>query len=159
MENYTGQDIEITLKINRISDRIGKDIPDPFYATEGSAAMDLHACTDAQVTIAPGKQVLIPSGIAIQLPSPGYVALVFARSGLAIKSGICLSNGVGVIDSDYRGEILVGLVNLSDRVYTVRPGDRIAQLMVTPVSRPNLSFVPCLDETERGAGGFGSTGR
>ena len=87
------------------------------------------------------------------------MALVFARSGLGIKKGICLSNGVGVIDSDYRGEIGVGLVNLSDEAYTVMPGDRIAQLMVVPVVCPTLSFVDELDDTARGAGGFGSTGR
>ena len=87
------------------------------------------------------------------------MALVFARSGLGIKKGVCLSNGVGVIDSDYRGEIGVGLVNLSGESYTVQPGDRIAQLMVVPVVQPTLSFVDELDETERGRGGFGSTGR
>ncbi|SMC56887.1 dUTP diphosphatase [Papillibacter cinnamivorans] len=149
----------MTLKIKKISDKIGTEIPAPFFATAGSAAMDLHACMEAAVTIPPGKSAAIPSGIAIALPSPDYVALVFARSGLAVKHGICLSNGVGVIDSDYRGEILVGLVNLSDREYTLRPGDRVAQLMVVPVCRPGLSFVSDLDDTERGAGGFGSTGR
>ena len=98
-------------------------------------------------------------GLAIALPSADYVALVFARSGLGIKQGVCLANGVGVIDSDYRGEIGVGLVNLGDNPYTVRPGDRIAQLMVTPVVRPTVVPVSELDETDRGAGGFGSTGR
>lgn len=100
-----------------------------------------------------------PTGLAIALPSADYVALVFARSGLGIKQGVCLANGVGVIDSDYRGEIGVGLVNLGDNPYTVRPGDRIAQLMVTPVVRPTVVPVSELDETDRGAGGFGSTGR
>ena len=93
------------------------------------------------------------------LPSKDYVALVFARSGLGIKKGVCLSNGVGVIDSDYRGEIAVGLVNLSGEDYTVQPGDRIAQLMVVPVVQPTISLVPELDDTDRGSGGFGSTGR
>ena len=121
--------------------------------------MDLCACVDEAVTLAPGQRRGIPTGIAIALPSPDYVALVFARSGLGIKKGVCLSNGVGVIDSDYRGEIAVGLVNLSGEDYTVQPGDRIAQLMVTPVVRPVLVQAEELDETDRGAGGFGSTGR
>ena len=147
------------LKYKAVSDKIGKEIPAPFYATPGSAAMDLCACVDAPVEIAPRALVSIPTGIAIALPSPEYVALVFARSGLGIKHGVALSNGVGVIDSDYRGEIRVGLTNLSDVPYTVQPGDRIAQLMVTPVVRPALVQVEELDETQRGTGGFGSTGK
>jgi len=147
------------LKIKALSPRIGRDIPAPHFATAGAAAMDLCACVDEPVTLEAGQRALIPTGIAIALPDPGYVALVFARSGLGIKRGVCLSNGVGVIDSDYRGEIGVGLVNLSDEAYTVQPGDRIAQLMVVPVVQPALSFVEELDETERGRGGFGSTGR
>ena len=147
------------LKIKALSQRIGQDIPAPHFATAGAAAMDLCACVDEPVTLAAGARALIPTGIAIALPDPGYVALVFARSGLGIKKGVCLSNGVGVIDSDYRGEIGVGLVNLSGESYTVQPGDRIAQLMVVPVVQPTLSFVDALDETERGQGGFGSTGR
>lgn len=98
--------------------------------------MDLYACIDQPVTLAAGERRLIPTGIAIALPSADYVALVFARSGLGIKQGVCLSNGVGVIDSDYRGEIGVGLVNLGGEAYTVQPADRIAQLMVTPVVQP-----------------------
>ena len=147
------------LKIKALSPRIGHDIPAPRFATAGAAAMDLCACVDEPVTLAAGERKLIPTGLAIALPDPGYVALVFARSGLGIKKGIALSNGVGVIDSDYRGEIGVGLVNLSGESYTVRPGDRIAQLMVVPVVQPTLSFADTLDETERGAGGLGSTGR
>ena len=121
--------------------------------------MDLCACLDEAVTLQAGERRLIPTGIAIALPSADYVALVFARSGLGIKQGVCLSNGVGVIDSDYRGEIGVGLVNLGQSEYTVRPGDRIAQLMVTPVVQPTVVQVSELDDTGRGAGGFGSTGR
>ena len=147
------------LKIKAVSDKIGKDIPYPFYATAGAAAMDLCACVDAPVEVAPRALVSIPTGIAIALPSAEYVALVFARSGLGIKHGIALSNGVGVIDSDYRGELTVGLVNHGDVPYTIQPGDRIAQLMVLPILRPTLTVVEELDETERGSGGFGSTGR
>lgn len=146
------------LKIKAVSPKIGTDIPAPFYATPGSAAMDLHACVDAAVTLQPGGRTVIPTGIAIALPSADYVALVFARSGLGIKHGITLSNGVGVIDSDYRGEIRVGLTNLSDTPYTVQPGDRVAQLAVMPVVRAQLVQAEDLDETARGAGGFGSTG-
>lgn len=147
------------VKIKAVSPRIGREIPAPRFATAGAAAMDLCACVDEPVRLASGQRALIPTGIAIALPDADHVALVFARSGLGIKKGVCLSNGVGVIDSDYRGQIGVGLVNLSDEDYTVQPGDRIAQLMVTPVVRPTLSFVEELDETERGRGGFGSTGR
>lgn len=131
----------------------------PKYATPGSAAMDLSACMDEAVTLAPGQRALIPTGIAISLPSPQYVALVFVRSSMGIKYGIGLSNGVGVIDSDYRGEIRVGLTNLSDIPYTVQPGDRVAQLAVMPVAQVQPVQVEELDETDRGAGGFGSTGK
>ena len=147
------------LKIKALSPKIGTDIPLPRFATAGAACMDLYACIDQPVMLAAGERRLIPTGIAIALPSADYVALVFARSGLGIKRGVCLSNGVGVIDSDYRGEISVGLVNLSQDSYTIQPGDRIAQLMVTPVVRPVLVQAEELDETDRGAGGFGSTGR
>ena len=147
------------LKIKPLSPKIGTDIPLPRFATAGAACMDLCACVDEAVTLNAGERRLVPTGIAIALPSPEYVALVFARSGLGIKKGVCLSNGVGVIDSDYRGEIAVGLVNLSAEDYTVQPGDRIAQLMVVPVVQPTISLVPELDDTDRGSGGFGSTGR
>ena len=147
------------LKIKYLSPKIGTEIPAPFYATEGAAAMDLCACVDGEVTVAPRALVSIPTGIAIALPSAEYVALVFARSGLGIKPGVCLSNGVGVIDSDYRGEIRVGLTNLSDTPYTISPGDRIAQLAVVPVVQARLTVCEELPESGRGAGGFGSTGR
>ena len=142
------------LKIKALSDKVGRDFPAPHYATDGAAAMDLCACLDE-----PGERRVIPSGIAIALPSKDYVALVFARSGLGIKKGIALSNGVGVIDSDYRGEVGMGLINLSDEPYTIQPGDRVAQMMISPVILPALRFVDELDETARGAGGLGSTGR
>ncbi len=131
----------------------------PQYATAGAAALDLTARIDEPVTIAPRQLVTLPTGIAIALPSAEYVALVFARSGLGVKHGIALSNGVGVIDSDYRGEIRVGLTNLSDVPYTIQPGDRVAQLAVVPVVRADVTPVAELDETDRGTGGFGSTGK
>ena len=147
------------LKIKALSPKIGTDIPLPRFATAGAACMDLYACIDQPVTLAAGERRLIPTGIAIALPSADYVALVFARSGLGIKKGIALSNGVGVIDSDYRGEVGMGLINLSDEPYTIQPGDRVAQMMISPVILPALRFVDELDETARGAGGLGSTGR
>lgn len=131
----------------------------PAYQTEGSAAMDLRACLDAPVTLGAGERKLIPTGLAIELPNAEYVAILCARSGLAFKSGIALANGIGVIDSDYRGEIGVALLNQSGADYTVRPGDRIAQLMILPVAIAKITEVAALGETERGAGGFGSTGK
>ena len=147
------------LKIKAVSPKIGAEIPFPYYASAGAAAMDLHACIDEAVTLAPGGRAFLPTGIAIALPSAEYVALVFDRSGLGIKHGIALSNGVGVIDSDYRGELRVGLTNLSDTPYTVQPGDRVAQLMVVPVARACVLELDELPATQRGAGGFGSTGK
>lgn len=147
------------LQWKALSPKIGGEIPAPYYASAGAAALDLHACLGGPVTIPAGGRTVIPTGIAIALPSPAYVALVFARSGLGIKKGIALSNGVGVIDSDYRGEIRVGLQNSGSEDYTVQPGDRIAQLAVVPVLQVELEQAETLDETERGAGGLGSTGR
>lgn len=131
----------------------------PKRATGGSAGMDLYACMDSEVTLAPGKLAVIPTGIAIALPSENYMANIYARSGLGVKHGICLSNGVGVVDSDYRGEVCVGLCNVSDTPYTIQPGERVAQLVIAPVSVMPTEEVLSLDSTERGAGGFGSTGR
>ena len=147
------------LRIKALSPKIGDAIPAPRFATPGSAAMDLCACLDGDVTLKAGARQVLPTGIAIALPSADYVALICARSGLASKHGITMANGVGVIDSDYRGELRVALYNESDTDYVIHDGDRIAQLMVLPVVQPTLKFVDELDETERGAGGFGSTGR
>lgn len=147
------------LKIKAVSPKIGRELPWPQRATAGSAGLDLAACIEEDIIISPRQLMKIPTGIAIALPGPEYVALVFARSGLGIKHGIALSNGVGVIDSDYRGEIQVGLTNLSHTPYTIQPGDRIAQLVLTPVVTPEVEITAELEETSRGAGGFGSTGR
>lgn len=147
------------LNVKALSPKIGREIPAPFYATPGAAAMDLHACLDGPVALGPGKRAVIPTGIAIALPSADYAALVLARSGLGIKHGVVPSNCVGLIDSDYRGEIMVGLSNLGETEYVVQPGDRIAQLMIVPVVQAEVQMAEELDQTERGAGGFGSTGR
>lgn len=128
-------------------------------ATCGSAGMDLHACIDSDITINPGEIKIIPTGLSIALENENYVAYIYARSGLAIKHGITLANCVGVIDSDYRGEVCVGLTNISKESYTITPDERIAQLVVAPISMCDAVEVEELDETERGAGGFGSTGK
>ncbi len=146
------------MNIKALSPKIGREIPVPFYATPGSAAMDLHACLEEPVTLPAGGRTSIPTGLAIALPSADYVALIYARSGLGTRHGIIPSNCVGVIDSDYRGEIFVGLMNTGDQPYTIRPGDRIAQMIITPVVRVELNLVEELDGTRRGSGGFGSTG-
>lgn len=149
----------IKLKIKRIPSAGGLLPSMPRYATKGAAAADLHANVDEPVTIAPKSMGKVPTGIAIELPSAEYGAFVFARSGLAIKSGITLSNGVGVIDSDYRGEICVGLFNQSDKPYTINHGDRIAQLCILPVVLFEAFECQTLEDTVRGAGGLGSTGK
>ena len=131
----------------------------PFRATAGSAGMDLYACIDEPVTLKKGEHAVIPTGIAAALPSNELCSFVFARSGLAVKHGITLTNCVGVIDSDYRGEICVSLINQYDEPYTVSPGERIAQLVVMPVAVLQPVEVEELDDTERGTGGFGSTGK
>ncbi len=121
--------------------------------------MDLYACIDEPKTVSPGEILLIPTGIAIEIPRSDYVAYIFARSGLAIKHGITLANSVGVVDSDYRGEVSVGLCNIGREVYTIAPNERIAQLVISPVSLMLPVEVEELSDTERGEGGFGSTGK
>ena len=145
-------DKEIKIKILR------EGVSVPAYATEGSAAADLRSAEEKAVVIQPNGRAMIHTGIAISIGSSEYVALVFARSGLAVKHGICLANGVGVIDSDYTGEVIVGLLNTSDKPFTVEPGDRVAQLGILPVCKGVFVPVDELEKTERGSGGFGSTG-
>ena len=130
----------------------------PKIATAGSAAADLYACIDEAVVIPAGGATVIPTGLAIAVPE-GYGAFIFARSGLGIKHGIIPRNCVGVIDSDYRGEVCVGLQNLSGTDYTVLPKDRIAQMAIMPVMPAEFTECEELSDTERGAGGFGSTGK
>ncbi len=131
----------------------------PHRATSGSAGLDLCACIDEPVTLEGGDTAVIPTGIAIALPSAEYGAFVFPRSGIAVKHGIGLLNSVGVIDSDYRGEIMVGVINQVKEAYTIQPGERIAQMVIMPVSMMPVEEVAELDDTARGAGGFGSTGK
>ncbi len=131
----------------------------PKRATSGSAGMDLCACIDEEITLNPGDLARIPCGIAISMPSNEYAAFIFSRSGLGVKHGITLSNGVGVVDSDYRGEICVGLCNVGSEPYTVSPGERIAQMVIMRVEVFPLVQVENLGSTQRGTGGFGSTGK
>ena len=131
----------------------------PSRGTEGSAGLDLYAAAVEAITIKPGQLAKVPTGIAIDLQDKNLVALIFSRSGLGVKHGITLSNGVGVIDSDYRGEIFVGLCNVGNTAYEVQPGDRIAQMIIMPVPSFTLVEKEKLSETERGVGGFGSTGK
>ena len=131
----------------------------PAYATAGAAAADLCALLDEPLTLAPMQRALVPTGLAIELPGPECVALVYARSGLSIKHGLTMANGVGVVDSDYRGELRVPMVNLGTEPYTIAPGERIAQLCIAPVWQAAFVQADALNDTDRGAGGFGSTGR
>lgn len=135
----------------------GEGLPLPSYATAGSAGMDLRAAIKHPIVLQPGERYLVPTGIRVALPE-GYEAQVRPRSGLAIKRGITVINAPGTVDSDYRGEVKVGLVNLSGEAHTIQRGDRIAQMVVAPVTRVAWQQVASLDDTERGAGGFGSTG-
>ncbi len=130
----------------------------PEYSTDGSLGMDLSAALDKPLTIKAGERALIPLGFAIQIPE-GWGAFVFPRSGLSFKKGITMANCVGVIDTDYTGEVKVSAINLSDKDYTINPGDRVAQLVFLPVEKARFIQSESLDDTERGAGGFGSTGK
>lgn len=131
----------------------------PHYATPGAAGLDLRACLDAAVTLNPGDTVLIPTGMAIHLADPGLAAMILPRSGLGHKHGIVLGNLVGLIDSDYQGQIFVSTWNRGKEAFTIQPLDRIAQLVVVPVLQVGFNVVDDFDASERGAGGFGSTGK
>ena len=142
-----------------VNDLLGKAIAEPAYATEGAAAMDLRACIEAPVVLQPGERTLVKTGLAINMMDPGLVAIVASRSGLSLKHGIRVAQGIGVIDADYHGEIGVILTNDGDEPYTIQPGERIAQLMFQPVVQAQLQYVEQFSTTTgRGEGGFGSTG-
>lgn len=130
----------------------------PQYGSAAAAGADLHACLDGEITIAPGETAFVPTGLAMEIPY-GYAGLIYARSGLACKNGLAPANKVGVIDSDYRGEFIVALHNHGKEAKSVMPGDRIAQLVITPVLMPTYTEVETLSDTERACGGFGSTGK
>jgi dUTP pyrophosphatase len=147
------------LRVKILDRRIGAEFPLPAYATSGSAGLDLRACLDAPLTLEPGKAELIPTGIAIHLEDQGLAAVVLPRSGLGHKHGLVLGNLVGLIDSDYQGQLMVSCWNRAREPFTIRPGDRIAQLVVVPVVQVALEVVESFEDSARGAGGFGHSGR
>jgi dUTP pyrophosphatase len=146
------------LEVKILDPRIGRDIELPRRATSGSAGLDLRACLDAPLTLEPGQTHLVPTGIAIHLAHPGLAAVLLPRSGLGHKHGIVLGNLVGLVDSDYQGQVMVSVWNRGGRAYTIQPGERIAQMVVVPVVQVELEVVEDFEASERGAGGFGSTG-
>ena len=146
----------IQLKI--LDSKIGQQIPMPEHATDGSAGVDLRACLDDPLLIKPGETHLIGTGIAVHIADPGFAAMLLPRSGLGHKHGIVLGNLVGLIDSDYQGELKVSCWNRGDTEFTVKPGERICQMIIVPVVQASYEIVEEFDESERGAGGFGHTG-
>jgi dUTP pyrophosphatase len=147
------------LRVRILNPRVGVDFPLPQYATQGSAGLDLRACIDKPLELAPGRAELIPTGLAIHLADPGLAAVILPRSGLGHRHGIVLGNLVGLIDSDYQGELMVSCWNRSDTPFTLKPGERIAQLVVVPVVQVDLEVVSDFEATARGGGGFGHSGR
>jgi dUTP pyrophosphatase len=150
-------EIDVRILDQRLKDEKGEYAP--HYATPGAAGMDLRACIEAPVRLHPGESMLVPSGIAIHLDNPGIAAMILPRSGLGHKHGIVLGNLVGLIDSDYQGEIFISLWNRGHEVFLLNPLDRIAQLVIVPVMQVTFNVVDKFEESHRGDGGFGSTGK
>ncbi|ANO33951.1 deoxyuridine 5'-triphosphate nucleotidohydrolase [Vibrio breoganii] len=148
---------KIDLKI--LDSRIGKQFPLPQYATEGSAGLDLRACLDEALIVTPGKTHLVPTGLAIHIGDPSLAATILPRSGLGHKHGIVLGNLVGLIDSDYQGQLMVSVWNRGQDTFTIEPGDRIAQLVFVPVVQAEFNLVEDFDASHRGEGGFGHSGK
>ena len=149
---------ERALQVRILDARIGREFPLPAYATAGSAGLDLRACLGAPLTLAAGKAELIPTGLAIHLDDPGLAAVILPRSGLGHKHGVVLGNLVGLIDSDYQGQLMVSCWNRSAADFIVQPGERIAQMVIVPVVQVRLEVVDDFAASSRGAGGFGHTG-
>lgn len=147
-----------SIQVKIIDERLGNLWPLPDYATEGSAGLDMRACVDEDWVLSPGETALIPSGMAIYLEDPTLAAILLPRSGLGHKQGLVLGNLVGLIDSDYQGEVKISCWNRGDQSITITPGQRIAQLVVVPVVQVKLEVVDAFEATERGAGGIGHTG-
>jgi dUTP pyrophosphatase len=147
------------LKVRILDARVGQAFPLPAYATEGSAGMDLRACIDQSVVLLPGQTQLIATGLAIHIDDPGLAAMILPRSGLGHKHGIVLGNLVGLIDSDYQGQLMVSMWNRGQSPFTIDPGERIAQLVLVPVVQVQLELVEDFADSVRGAGGFGHSGR
>lgn len=148
-----------TLDVKILNPKIGNELPLPHYATEGSAGMDLRACIDEPVTLQPGETQLIGTGLAIHIGDPGLAGVILPRSGLGHKHGIVLGNLVGLIDSDYQGELMISCWNRGQAAFTLEPGERLAQYVLVPVVQAELNIVDDFDASERGAGGFGHSGR
>ncbi len=148
-----------TIEYKILDPRVGQSIPLPEYASEGSAGLDLRACLDDTLTLAPGSTILIPTGLAIYIANPAYAGMILPRSGLGHKHGIVLGNLVGLIDSDYQGQLFVSCWNRGDTAFDIEVGTRIAQLVIVPVVQVAFSAVTDFSETDRGEGGFGSTGK
>jgi len=148
---------KIQLKI--LDPRLGNEFPLPHYATDGSAGMDMRACLDGPLELAPGDTHLIPTGLAIHLADTSLAAVLLPRSGLGHKHGVVLGNLVGLIDSDYQGQVFVSCWNRGNKTFIVKPGERVAQMVIVPVVRAEFDIVEDFDSSERGAGGFGHTGR
>ncbi|HET7651359.1 MAG TPA: dUTP diphosphatase [Gammaproteobacteria bacterium] len=148
-----------SIQVKILDSRIGNEFPLPQYATEGSAGLDLRACLQQALTLAPGESTLIPSGIAIHIADPGYAAVLLPRSGLGHKHGIVLGNLVGLIDSDYQGEVLISCWNRGREAFTIQPGERVAQMVILPVVQARFEVVEEFEQSRRGAGGFGHSGR
>ena len=146
------------LQLKVLDARFGGEWPLPAYATEASAGLDLRACLDAAIELAPGATTLLPTGLAIHIADPGLCATILPRSGLGHKHGIVLGNLVGLIDSDYQGPLMISVWNRGREAFTMQPGDRIAQLVLLPVVRATLQVVDEFEASTRGAGGFGHTG-
>jgi len=146
------------LQLKILDSRLGSEIPLPDYATSGSAGMDLRACIDGSLTLMPGETELIPTGIAIHISDPGYAATILPRSGLGHKHGIVLGNLVGLIDSDYQGQLFVSCWNRGNSEFTIDAGDRIAQLVILPVAQVEFETVEEFSDSDRGEGGFGHSG-
>jgi len=147
------------IKLKILDARLGDEFPLPEYATEGSAGVDLRACLDEAVTVSPGDTVLIPTGMAIHIGDPSLAAVLLPRSGLGHKHGIVLGNLVGLIDSDYQGQVFVSCWNRGSEPFVVQPGERIAQMVLVPVVQARFEVVEDFEESQRGAGGFGHSGR
>jgi len=146
------------IQIRLIDPRLGTEFPLPSHATDGSAGMDLCACLDQVVTLSAGETLLIPAGFAMHIEDPGLAAVILPRSGLGHKKGIVLGNLVGLIDSDYQGQLFISCWNRGSESVTINPGDRIAQLVIVPVVRAEFELVEQFEQSRRGAGGFGHTG-
>ena len=148
-----------SIELKVLDPRVGEEFPLPHYATDGSAGLDMRACIDAPITVAPGETTLIPTGLAIHIGDPSLAAVLLPRSGLGHKHGLVLGNLTGLIDSDYQGQVFISCWNRGDASYEIQPGERIAQMVFVPVAQVEFKVVEEFDDSARGAGGFGHSGK